>query len=208
MNPAVALLPKLDASQLKFFAKKIAINIDQPLTAIFSDDKLRFYEDEIGLTANNLKTLEDFTKYIYSLAAGAKSFDPAREVMEQVGLDEEKSKIFEKIFQDNAQTIVDSLKRKISATDNLVENIGMRVSLPLMESEIPLVQELSMAQRIKFSHSPDVRQPMLNINFKMKTEETEAHGGMVNIDLDKTQALNLFQEIEKIKEHLDKIYGN
>ena len=208
MNPAVALLPKLDTLQLRFFAKKIAINIDQPLTAIFSDDKLRFYEDEIGLTANNLKTLEDFTKYIYSLAAGAKSFDPAREVMDQVGLDEERSKIFEKIFQDNAQTIVDSLKRKISATDNLVENIGMRVSLPLVESEIPLVQELSMAQRIKFSHSPDVRQPKLNINFKMKTEETEAHGGMVNIDLDKTQALNLFQEIEKIKEHLDKIYGN
>ena len=208
MNSAIELLPKLDTAQLKFFAKKIAVNVDLPLSAIFSDEKLKFYEEELELTAGNITTLADFTKHIYGLAAGAKSFDPAREVMEQVGLDEERCKIFEKIFQDNAQTIVDALKRKISATDNLVAAVGMRVSLPLKQTESPAIQELSLAEKIKFGFSQDVRNPMANIHFELKREEGDSRPAHFNLDLEKLQLVKLFAETEKIKEHLDKIYGN
>ena len=95
MQNALSVLPKLDPLQLKFFTKRISANLDLPLTSIFSPEKLQFYEDEVGLSLQELKTLEEFTKYIYTIAAGSRSFDPAREVMDKIGLDESQSKVFE-----------------------------------------------------------------------------------------------------------------
>ena len=112
------------------------------------------------------------------------------------------------MFQDNAQAIVDSVKRKIPATKDLVETVSVKVSLPVYQSPKPAVQELSLGGKIKFSYSSDVRNPLTTVCFDMKPEEGEEKSRQVRVDLEKQQLVSLFEEIEKIKEHLDKIYGN
>ena len=208
MQNALALIPKFDPAQLKFFAKKISASIELPLASIFPPDKLKFYEEELGLTYSDLRVLEDFTKYIYTLAAGNKSFDPAREVMEKIGMDEERYKIFEGVFQDNAQGIVDAVKRKIPATDGLVDNFGFRIVLPVVQSEKPTNQEFTFNEKVKFSYSRDVRNPLASLTFNMKRDDSDTRPSAVKLDLEKSQLIQLFEETEKIKEHLDRIYGN
>ena len=209
MHSALEILPKLDPAQLKFFTKRISLNLDLPLNSIFTPEKLQFYEDELGVTKEEIKVLEEFTKYVYSLAAGARSFDPARELMDKIGLDEERYKVFEGVFQENAQAIVDAVKRKLPATPNLVENFTFRVSLPLVQSTRPSQQELTLNQKIKCSYSEDVRNPLATLTFNMKKEEgIDTAVDPILVDLEKKQLVQLFEEVEKIKEHLDKIYGN
>ena len=208
MNVAVNLLEKLDSDQLKFFVNKISANIDLQLEEIFPKEKIEFYREELDLGENELRMLEEFTKYIYIQAASNKNFAAATEILEKIGMEEEKIKVFEGVFQDNAQGIVDSVKRRISATDDLISGFSFRVSLPLVQSEKPVSQELTFNQKVKFGYSSDVRNPLTTIDFSMKRDIGDERPRNLKVDLEKKQLVDLFEQVEKIKEHLDKIYGN
>ena len=208
MNTALVLLTKLDSEQLKFFVKKISANIDLSLDEIFPKEKLEFYREELELGESDLRTLEEFTKYIYIQAASNKNFAAATEILEKVGMEEEKIKVFEGVFQSNAQGIVDSVKRRVNATDDLVSGFGFRISLPVIQSIKPISQELTFNQKIKFNYSSDVRNPLTTIDFTLKRDLGDDRPCSFKVDLEKHQLVQLFEEVEKIKEHLDKIYGN
>ena len=211
MQGAIALLQRFDPADLKFFAKRISGSIDLSLNALFSPEKLAFYEETLGLTVHDLKVLEEFTKYIYTVAAGQKNFAPAREIMEKIGMDEERCKVLEKVFQDNAQGIVDAVRRRVTATDHLVDNFSMRVFLPLIDGQKPQKQDCTTDGKIKLSYAPDIRQPTTKITFSMKeasSDPSAAINKIQTIDLTKNQLIELFAETEKIKENLDRMYGN
>ena len=98
------------------------------------------------------------------------------------------------------------MRRKISATENVVREVDMRVLLPMCESEKPTSQEFTFNQKVKFNYSSDVRTPLTLIEFNFEKGESERSDPMV-VELQKSQLVGLFEEVEKIKEHLDKIFG-
>ena len=60
------------------------------------------------------------------------------------------------------------MKGTAHATENVVERVGTRLTLPLHESHNPLLQEFTFNNKVKHSYSDDVKNPRLQLRFMFK----------------------------------------
>ena len=199
----------LDNEDLEYLLIQITNSIENSIDSLIPLKRLNRLSEDYDLTEEDFMLFQDAANYILVESTSKKDFDVGEEILEKLKISEEKIQVFQEVFQEQAQTIWTQIKGQAHATPNLVDKTSARVTLPLYESHNPLIQEFTFNQKLKYSYSDDVKNPRLQMTFQFKNkksgvvEEGHKRTGDFVVEMEKGDAQRLFEETERIKEHLD-----
>jgi len=118
---------------------------------------------------------QDVSSHVLSESTTSRSFDVGQELLRKLKISKKKIQIFQVVFQENANSLWNQIKSTAHATNNVIERIGTRLTLPLHESHNPLIQEFGYTSKTKYSYSDDVKNPRLQLTFKFKPETSSGN---------------------------------
>lgn len=200
------LVNQLDENDLAFLLNHIASSLEHKLDSLVSIKKLQQLSETYELNDEDLNLFQDVSSHVLVESTTNRSFETGQKLLKKLKIDKKKIMIFQVVFQENANVLWNQVKGTAHATDNVIERTGARVTLPLHESHNPMVQEYTYNDKLKYSYSDDVKNPRLKLNFKFKPQTSSGlQKDDLVVELEKNVAQKLFEETERIKDHIEKL---
>lgn len=183
------LVNNLDDNDLAFLLNHIASSLEHKLDTLVSIKKLQQLSETYNLGEDDLNLFQDVSSHVLSESTTSRSFDVGQELLRKLKISKKKIQIFQVVFQENANSLWNQIKSTAHATNNVIERIGTRLTLPLHESHNPLIQEFGYTSKTKYSYSDDVKNPRLQLTFKFKPEtSSDNQKDDLLVDMEKAMA--------------------
>lgn len=198
------MVNNISNEDLEYLLSQITTSLENTIDSLVPIKKLSKMLDTYDLELEDFILFQDVSNHIMVESTTKKTFEVGDEILEKLGVEEEKIDIYQKVFQEQAQTIWQQVKDQAHATKNVLKEVSTRVTLPLHESQNPIIQQFTFNDKLKFNYSDDVKNPRLDLCFEFKNlDHGRKETKKLDVQFEKLQAQNLFEEVERIKEHLD-----
>lgn len=200
------LVNELEDNDLALLLNHIASSLEHRLDSLISIKKLAQLSETYSLSDEDLNLFQDISVHILSESTTNRSFDFGLKLLKKLKIEKKKILIFQVVFQENANILFAQIKATAHATDNVVDRIGTRLTLPIHESHNPMVQEFTYNNKLKYCYSDDVKNPRLQLTFKFKPQTSSGlQKDIMVVEMEKNMAQKLFEETDRIKDHIEKL---
>lgn len=204
MQRYTEMVNSLSPEDLGYLLTQITSSLENSIDSLVPIKKLSKMLDSYELELEDFILFQDVSNHVMIESTTKKNFEVGENLLEKLEIEEKKVEVYQRVFQEQAQIIWKQVKDQAHATPKVMRDVKTRVTLPLHESLNPILQEFTFNEKMKFAYSDDVKNPRLSMQFEFK-DETSSRKRVdgLNLEFEKLQAQRVFEEVEKIKEHLD-----